>query len=252
MATVLQFDPNARRRTPTTPLRRPVDGERPLTGERVVPFPTHREIARPRASVRASVRDTVVASVEEVETVAQAPAPMTERALAMRFFPLVGAVAIADLATKALAVDALADRTVAVAGPLALHLVYNTASAGGVWLGAHTRELNLVATGVVIGLLVMLVPMLARIDRRSWAALALMAGGGVGNLTSLASSPHGVPDFLAFRHPGGAWVLNVADVFMVAGLVLLGRTVLVLARAVRAERAARPRRATAQHVLPAR
>jgi signal peptidase II len=248
MATVLQFDPNARRRTPSTPLRRPADGERPLTGERVVPFPTHREIARPRTSVR----DTVVASVEEVETVAEAPAPMTERALAMRFFPLVGAVAVADLATKALAVEALADRTVAVAGPLALHLVYNTASAGGVWLGAHTRELNLVATGVVIGLLVMLVPMLARIDRRSWAALALIAGGGVGNLTSLASSPHGVPDFLAFRHPGGAWVLNVADVFMVAGLVLLGRTVLVLARAVRAERAARPRRATARRVLPAR
>jgi lipoprotein signal peptidase len=161
-------------------------------------------------------------------------------------------VALADLATKALAVDVLADRTVAVAGPLALHLVYNTASAGGVWLGAHTRELNLVATGVVIGLLVMLVPVLARIDRRSWAALALMAGGGVGNLTSLASSSHGVPDFLAFRHPGGAWVLNVADVFMVAGLVLLGRTVLVLARAVHAERAARRRGAIAPSALPAR
>ncbi len=248
MATVLPFDPNARRRTPTRPLRRPVDGERPLTGERVVPIPTHREIERPRASVR----ETVVASVEEVTVDAEGPAPMTERALAMRFFSLVGAVAVADLATKALAVDALADGTVALAGPLALHLVYNTASAGGVWLGAHTRELNLVATGVVIGLLVMLVPVLARIDRRSWAALALMAGGGVGNLTSLASSPHGVPDFLAFRHPGGAWVLNVADVLMLAGLVLLGRTVLVLARAVRAERAARPHGATTPRALPAR
>jgi hypothetical protein len=139
MPTVLQFDPNARRRTPVTPLRRPVDAERPLTGERVVPFPMHREIERPRSSVRA----TVVGSAEAVEAVAAAPAAMTERALAVRFFPLVGAVALADLATKALAVDALADRTVAVAGPLALHLVYNTASAGGVWLGAHTRELNL-------------------------------------------------------------------------------------------------------------
>jgi lipoprotein signal peptidase len=242
MPTVLQFDPNARRRTPVTPLRRPVDGERPLTGERVVPFPMHREIERPRSSVRA----TVVGSAEAVEAVAAAPAAMTERALAVRFFPLVGAVALADLATKALAVDALADRTVAVAGPLALHLVYNTASAGGVWLGAHTRELNLVATGVVIGLLVMLAPILVRIDRRSWVALALMAGGGLGNLTSLATSSRGVPDFLAFRHPGGAWVLNVADVLMLAGLVLLGRRVLVLARAVRAERAAaRPHRPAA-------
>ena len=248
MATVLPFDPHARRRTPATPLRRPLVGERPLVSERVVPLPTHREIERRRPSVRA----TVVESTEEVETVVEAPASMTERALAVRFFPLVGALALADLATKALALDLLADRTVAVAGPLALHLVYNTASAGGVWLGAHTRELNLVATGVVIGLLVMLVPILARIDRRSWVALALMAGGGVGNLTSLATSPVGVPDFLAFRHPGGAWVLNVADVLMLAGLVLLGRTVLVLARAVRIERAGRSRRTAAPGALPAR
>jgi lipoprotein signal peptidase len=237
MATVLQFDPNARRRTPVTPLRRPVDGERPLTGERVVPLPTHREVAIERPAVRPSVRATVIAEVA-VERAAVEPAPLTERALAARFFPLVGAVAAIDLWTKQLAVESLADRTIEVADSLALHLVYNTASAGGVWLGAYTRELNLVATGIVVGLLVMLVPLLSKLDRRAWLALGLMAGGGVGNLASLATSSHGVVDFLAFRLTGGAWVLNVADVFMFAGLALLGRTILVLARAAREERAA--------------
>ena len=100
-------------------------------------------------------------------------------------------------------------------------------------LGAHTRALNLAATGLVVGLLVMLVPALARVDRRSTAALALVAGGGLGNLVSLAASARGVEDFLAWRHAGGAVVVNVADVAMFAGLALLGRTLWALAQAVR-------------------
>ena len=239
MATVLPFDPNPRRRTPVAPLRRPVDGERPAAVERVVPLPTHREIAIERPAVRPSVRATVVAGREVAERAAVDPTPLTDRALAMRFFPLVGAVAAIDLWTKQLAVASLADRTIEVADTLALHLVYNTASVGGVWLGAYTRELNVAATGIVIGLLVMLAPVLSRLDRRAWLALGLMAGGGVGNLASLIGSTRGVVDFLAFRHTGGAWVLNVADVFMFAGLALLGRTILVLARAARDEHVAR-------------
>jgi lipoprotein signal peptidase len=99
--------------------------------------------------------------------------------------------------------------------------------------GAHTRALNLAATGLVVGLLVMLVPALARVDRRSTVALALVAGGGAGNLVSLAASARGVEDFLAWRHAHGAVVVNVADVAMAAGLLLLGRTLWQLARAVR-------------------
>lgn len=101
-------------------------------------------------------------------------------------------------------------------------------------LGAHTRALNLAATGIVVGLLVMLVPTLARIDRRSTVALALVAGGGLGNLVSLAVSPRGVEDFLAWHYAGGMVVVNVADLAMVAGFCLLGRTVGQLVRAVRA------------------
>ena len=218
MATVLPFDPHARRRTPATPATPRPRAEQ----ERVVPIPVTRTADR-----AATLAAPVAAAV------AEAPAPLSERALALRFFPLVALVALADLATKAIAVAALGEQTIPLADRLSLHLVYNTASAGGVWLGAHTRELNMVATGIVIGMLVMLVPMLARLDRHAPTALALMAGGGVGNLASLVSSRRGVPDFLALHHEGGAWIMNVADLFMFAGLLLLGRTIVVLALAVR-------------------
>jgi lipoprotein signal peptidase len=100
-------------------------------------------------------------------------------------------------------------------------------------LGDETRAINFMATGIVVGLLVMLVPTLARLDRRAPAAVALVAGGGLGNLVSLGASPRGVPDFLAVRAGEGWWALNVADVALAVGLVMLGRTVLVLGRLVR-------------------
>jgi signal peptidase II len=158
---------------------------------------------------------------------------LSERALAARFFPLAAAAACVDLLTKMFAASALADGAPRALGPFALQLVYNVGSAGGVMIGAHTRALNLMATGLAVGLMVMLVPALARIDRRSTTALALVVGGGVGNLVSLASSARGVEDFLAWRHATGAVIVNVADVLMVAGLLLLGRTLWQLARAVR-------------------
>ena len=224
MATVLPFDPHARRRTPTAPATPPRPRGEPERQERVVPIPVT------RTADRATALPRTVATPAVVE-----PAALSERALALRFFPLLALVAIADLATKAIAVALLGGQeAIALGGPLSLHLVYNTASAGGVWLGAHTRELNMVATGVVIGMLVMLVPVLARLDRHAPTALALMAGGGAGNLASLVSSPRGVPDFLALHHEGGAWIMNVADLFMFAGLLLLMRTIGVLVLAMRA------------------
>jgi lipoprotein signal peptidase len=160
-------------------------------------------------------------------------ARLSERALARRFFPLAATAACVDLVTKMVADATLSDGVTRAFGPFALHLVHNVGSAGGVMLGAHTRAINLAATGIVVGLLVMLVPALARVDRRSTAALALVVGGGIGNLVSLATSAHGVEDFLAWQHTGGAIIVNVADLAMVAGFALLGRTLWQLARAVR-------------------
>jgi lipoprotein signal peptidase len=219
MATVLPFDPNARRRTPTTPTA-PVHPRGEV--ERVVPIPV--------------TRTADYAPLRTTRAVAPAPAveaPLSERELAWRFYPLVALVALLDLATKAFAVAGLGEQAIALGGPFSLHLVYNTASAGGVWLGAHTRELNMMATGVVIGLLVMLVPHLARLDRHAPTAIALMAGGGAGNLASLVSTQHGVPDFLSVRYDGGAVIMNVADLFMFAGLLMMGRTILLVLLAIR-------------------
>lgn len=227
MATVLPFDPSARRRTPA----RPETTTLPLA-------PRERSIVIP---VEPSADGGVGRVVNRLDSdvpraatsVASEPAELTDRALAMHFFPIVAAVMVLDLLTKGLAIGALGDQVTSLGAGLSLRLVYNTASAGGVWLGAYTRELNIAATGVVIGLLVMLVPSLARLDRRAPTALALIAGAGAGNLASLVTSDKGVPDFIAVPATGGAWVMNGADVMMCVGLLMMSRTILVMLRTIR-------------------
>jgi lipoprotein signal peptidase len=191
----------------------------------VVELPVHRDADRAvdrAARARAEVR-------------AVAATGLTELQLAARFFPAVLAVAAADLATKAWAVAALAERSVALAPGLSLSLAFNAASAGGISLGEHTRAINFTATGIVVGFLIMLVPTLTRIDRSAWRALALVAGAGLGNLASLLAGGRGVPDFIAVRVGDAGWILNVADVALLVGLALLARTVVRLARAARLE-----------------
>lgn len=242
---ILAFDPEFRRRTPTgagrragaerprrapgeRPADRPADGVAPRRIERQVPRAV--AVERPRV-VRPGILD--------VSMVVPPPAVPDTRTLARAFFPVAALVAVADLATKAMAEAWLVPNVVHEAG-LPLQLVHNTASAGGVWLGDHTRVLNVIATGIVVGLLVMLVPTLARVDRRSTLALALVAGGGLGNLASLLGSSRGVVDFLVIPHAAGAWVINGADVAIAAGLLLLGRTVLAIVRAIRTHGGAHP------------
>jgi lipoprotein signal peptidase len=75
-------------------------------------------------------------------------------------------------------------------------------SAGAGWLGASTRGANVAATGAVLGVLMLLAPALHRLERRTTEALALMVGGGLGNLLSLATRDTGVPDFLRVEHAG--------------------------------------------------
>jgi len=217
MASVIPFEPIVRRATPL--VQRAVAAVAPRV---------RRRHARWMAPTRAAVPLHVVPR----EAARVAPA-VGERALARVYFAAVLLIAALDLATKAWAVAELAGAPrLAVAPGFSLALVFNTASAGGVWLGEHTRALNFAATGVVIGLLTMLVPHVARVDRRGTHALALMAGGGLGNLASLGTSTRGVPDFLAIHHAHGAWVLNVADVAIFGGLAMLGAIVARLAAKV--------------------
>jgi lipoprotein signal peptidase len=238
---ILAFDPEFRRRTPTGAGRRPgaerarrAPGERPA--DPVAPRRIERQVPRAVAVERPRV---VRPGILDVSMVVPPPAVPDTRTLARAFFPVAALVAVADLATKAMAEAWLVPNVVHEAG-LPLQLVRNAASAGGVSLGDHTRVLNVIATGIVVGLLVMLVPTLARVDRKSTRALALVVGGGLGNLASLVGSPHGVVDFLMIPHAAGAWVINGADVAIAAGLLLLGRTVLAIVRAIRTHGGAHP------------
>ncbi|MDF1506353.1 signal peptidase II [Roseisolibacter sp. H3M3-2] len=247
MATVLPFDPHARRR-PAPP--RPAASvpaareERAERDERVIPLrvvraadaPALETPAEPMPAIEARMATAVATATEA------APAETTDHALALRFFPLVLAVALADLSTKALALAALAERSIPVAGSVSLSLAHNTVSAGAGWLGASTRGANVAATGVVLGLLILLAPALHRLERRTTEALALMVGGGLGNLMSLATRPEGVPDFLRVEHATGAWVLNLADFCMLGGLAWLTATLVQALRATPAELPARARR----------
>lgn len=209
MASVLPFDPAFRRRTPAT-------------ARRAVAAPLARPTPLPRRAMRAVGSAAIGATPVIPETV-----------LARRFFAAALLVAVVDLLAKALAVAVLPLGHLLGRGPIALMLAYNTGMAGGMSLGEHTRAINLVSTGIVVGLLVMLVPTLARIDRRSTAWLALVVGGGLGNLASLATSARGVVDFLVLRGGERAIVVNVADLAMWLGLALLARTGLALVREIR-------------------
>ena len=200
MSTVLPFDPAFRRRTPAA-------------ARRVVAALPVRPTPLPARALRA------------VSAAAIGATPVIEEAvLARRFFTAALLVAVVDLLAKALAAAVLPLGQLFGRGPVALMLAYNTGTAGGMSLGDHTRAINLVSTGVVVGLLVMLVPTLARIDRRSTARLALVVGGGLGNLASLATSPKGVVDFLVLRAGDYAIVVNGADLAMWIGLALLAKT----------------------------
>ena len=220
MADVIRIDQHRR---PTTGRTTPPGARRPVV-ERDVPIRVIRSADLPKASA------------EPRTTVARAAAALTEPQLAARFFPLAFVAAAADLASKAWAISALSVESIALGPWLSLSLAYNRASAGGVWLGENTRALNFTATGIIVGLVIMIAPELVKVDRRSWRALALIAGAGLGNMASLLSG-RGVPDFIALHHGRGAWVLNVADLVLVAGLALLAGTVARLARAASRQKA---------------
>ena len=116
-------------------------------------------------------------------------------------------VVAADQLTKLWAVDALADRTITLAGPTRLALSHNTGGAFGLGAGfVPFIALAVVALVVVIAV-----------------ALGLVAGGAVGNLADrLFRSPGllrgAVVDFVDLRW----WpVFNVADVAITAGCIVL-------------------------------
>ena len=157
----------------------------------------------------------------------------------MRFVSLAVAAALTDLATKAIAASLLGDGSViGLTKRIGLMLVYNTGVTGGASLGPLTGAVNVITTSVAIAMVVWIVRPLAAVDPRATTALALVSGGALGNLASMLAGPSGVADFLAVRVAGTATiVMNVADLLLWGGALMLVPVVLTLIRAVRAQRA---------------
>ena len=151
--------------------------------------------------------------------------------------------ALADGASKWLAVEHLANRTVLFGSRFAFMLVFNTAGAGGSSWGPHTVLVNICLTAFSVVLISGIVAQLARIDSRAAISLGLVAGGATGNLVSMMFGPTGVADFLALRLGDRAIVCNVADIALWGGAIMLIPVVRSLVGAIRSERETKARQA---------
>ncbi len=148
-----------------------------------------------------------------------------------------GAAAI-DWTSKAVVFAALGvGGSAPLTGPFSLHTTFNTASAGGVSVGPYTWHLNVLVTFVALLMITTIVRQLAAVDARSACALGLVTGGALGNMGSMLIGPFGVADFLALDlSPSTTIVMNVADLALWSGALLLLPVVARLIKAIRAER----------------
>lgn len=165
------------------------------------------------------------------------PGSNTHRRLA--FGVAVGLLAV-DQLTKFLALQLLpATGSVHVLGSVDLQLYRNFAGPGGNFAG-HSVAISVFTVIAAIGLVAYL--SCARLDRLSAIALGLFLGGALGNgLDRLLRAPGplhgGVVDWLV-PNAGGA-SMNLADLALNAGIVLLVAGALLSLRPSRADRATR-------------
>ncbi|HYX82239.1 MAG TPA: signal peptidase II [Gemmatimonadales bacterium] len=141
------------------------------------------------------------------------------------FWPLALVLLVADCATKR-----VIERELAVGEPrpvvgdvVRLTLSYNTNAAMGFQLGGPSRRL--VLSALTIAALIALGLLYHRTrpsERLRVIAVALVAGGAVGNLIDRIRSSAGVVDFIDVGvHSVRFWTFNVADMGITAGALLL-------------------------------
>ena len=146
-----------------------------------------------------------------------------------------GAAVAADQVTKHVVTSTVAlDDSVHVAGPLSIHHVQNTGIAFGLFSGA-TPVVVVVTAAAIVWMLVFFARSAARHPVLP-AAFGLVIGGSVSNLFDRVNLGH-VTDFIdvnwwTFR------IFNLADSFIVVGVVIL------LVALIAADRAPRPPRRT--------
>ena len=141
------------------------------------------------------------------------------------FWPVLAALVLTDCSTKELVQLELAGQP----GPhsvlgnwLRLTLAYNPGAALSLSLGGASRFVfSTVALGALGALLVLYRKTAADASLRA-AALALVAGGALGNLLDRLRSPRGVVDFIDIGIGDVRfWTFNVADIGVTVGTLLL-------------------------------
>jgi lipoprotein signal peptidase len=144
-------------------------------------------------------------------------------------------VAGGDLLTKFAAAQMVSGHG-GVSGWVSFAVVHNSAGAFGWSAGSYTWQLNLALTLAAVVFVIPVTRDLARVDSHSPIALGLIAGGALGNLVSLITSPRGVVDFIQLNWAANrALILNIADIAAYAGLLMLARTGFLIVKAIRVQ-----------------
>jgi signal peptidase II len=141
------------------------------------------------------------------------------------FWPILGTLVLADCSTKELVQTALTGDP----GPhplvgdwLRVTLAYNPGAAMSLSFGDASRVVFGAIAATAIAVLLLLYRRTPPDARLRAAALALVAGGALGNLLDRLRSPLGVIDFIDVGIGDARfWTFNVADVGVAVGAVLL-------------------------------
>lgn len=148
--------------------------------------------------------------------------PLSHRARA--FWPLFSTWVVADFVTKRVAESRLTLHvpTDIVGGWIRFTLTYNTGAAMNISLGNASR---VVFTALALVMLAVLFGMYRRTPVHETVqplALALIAGGALGNLIDRLRSVRGVVDFIDVGIGDARfWTFNVADSGVTCGAILL-------------------------------
>jgi signal peptidase II len=149
---------------------------------------------------------------------------------ARRFWPLLFLLLVADCSTKRLAEEHLTPSHVpheVIGDYLQLTLAHNPGAAFSISVGPMSRVVFSVLAIVVLAVLFRLYRDTASTDRWQSVALALIAGGALGNLLDRLRSARGVVDFIDIGVGDyRLWTFNLADVGVTVGGVLLAALLL--------------------------
>ena len=144
------------------------------------------------------------------------------------FWPIVVGVVITDFATKQLAVAHLTPPYVphdVVGHFIRFTLAYNPGAAFSMSLGSASRWGFATLAIVALFALAMLYRAAPSNDVVQAVAIALIAGGALGNLIDRVRSARGVIDFVDIGTAGWRfWTFNAADAAVTGGAVLLAWT----------------------------